>query len=332
MEEKLSKEEELFIKRFQEHIEADQEEVKHALNINRQQRKQYLRKKEKELRAVKNLTPTQIGVMNKLLNKEKEKMDINIEETRMSTYSCINAAVTELYNLKNEELIKLWNMTNDFLEEDIEARRRLGELSKEEMDKLDKDVKTRVGELIYEGKKQKEIIETLKKEFPKLSAAMRINVYKEVKEEVEEFKKMKDKEIEEVKKEAVNTKEINSVEEVEEMDDEVVEIKDELQKQIGVESEGMAKSIIALTKEGVTKEVECIKGINIIKAGVIKEKSIVEQLEEKISTCIQSKRKVTEEIERLRKIISDREEYLKELNEEGNSLNRALDILKPLNV
>lgn len=331
MEEKLSKEEELFIKRFQEHIEADQEEVKHALNINRQQRKQYIRRKEKELRAVKNLTPTQIGVMTKLLNKEKEKMDINIEEIRMSTYSCINAAVTELYNLKNEELIKLWNMTNDFLEEDIEARRRLGELSKEEMDKLDKDVKTRVGELIYEGKKQKEIIETLKKEFPKLSAAMRINVYKEVKEEVEEFKKMKDKEIEEVKKEAVNTKEINSVEEVEKMDDEVVEIKNELQKQTGIESEGMAKSTIALAKGGVTKEVGYID-TEIIKCGVIKEKSIVEQLEEKISTCIQSKRKVTEEIERLRKIISDREEYLKELNEEGNSLNRALDILKPLNV
>lgn len=313
MEEKLSKEEELFIKRFQEHIEADQEEVKHALNINRQQRKQYIRRKEKELRAVKNLTPTQIGVMTKLLNKEKEKMDINIEETRMSTYSCINAAMTELYNLKNEELIKLWNMTNDFLEEDIEARRRLGELSKEEMDKLDKNVKTRVGELIYEGKKQKEIIETLKKEFPKLSAAMRINVYKEVKEEIEEIRKVKD-------------------EEVEKMNDEVVEIKNELQKQTGIESEGMAKSTIALAKEGATKEVECINGINIIKTGVIKEKSIVEQLEEKISTCIQSKRKITEEIERLRKIISDREEYLKELNEEGNSLNRALDILKPLNI
>ena len=319
MEEKLSKEEELFIKRFQEHIEADQEEVKHALNINRQQRKQYLRKKEKELRAVKNLTPTQIGVMTKLLNKEKEKMDINIEETRMSTYSCINAAVTELYNLKNEELIKLWNMTNDFLEEDIEARRRLGELSKEEMDKLDKDVKTRVGELIYEGKKQKEIIETLKKEFPKLSAAMRINVYKEVKEEIEEIKKAKDEEVEKMN------------EEMKKINNEVMEIKDELQKQIGVESEDMAKSIIALAKGETTKEVEYID-TEIIKHGVIKEKSIVEQLEEKISTCIQSKRKVTEEIERLRKIISDREEDLKELNEEGNSLNRALDILKPLNV
>ncbi|WP_338850472.1 hypothetical protein [Clostridium perfringens] len=93
MGDKLSKEEELFIKRFQEHIEADQEEVKHALNINRQQRKQYIRKKEKELRAVKNLTPIQIGIITKLLNKEKERMDISIEETRMSTYSCINRAI-----------------------------------------------------------------------------------------------------------------------------------------------------------------------------------------------------------------------------------------------
>ena len=319
MEEKLSKEEELFIKRFQEHIEADQEEVKHALNINRQQRKQYLRKKEKELRAVKNLTPTQIGVMTKLLNKEKEKMDINIEETRMSTYSCINAALTELYNLKNEELIKIWDTTNNLLEEDIKARRRLGELSKEEMDKLDKNVKTRVGELIYEGKKQKEIIETLKKEFPKLSAAMRTNVYKEVKEEIEEIRKAKDEEMERVN------------EEVKKISNEVIEIKDELQKQTGIESESMAKSTIALAKEGAIKEVGYID-TDIIKTGVIKEKSIVEQLEDKISTCIQSKRKVTEEIERLRKIVSDREEYLKELNEEGNSLSRALDILKPLNV
>ena len=289
MEDKLSKEEELFIKRFQEHIEADQEEVKHALNINRQQRKQYIRKKEKELRAVKNLTPIQIGIITKLLNKEKDRMDISIEETRMSTYSCINAALTELYNLKNEELIKIWDATNNLLEEDIKARRGLGELSKEEMDNLDKNVKIRVGELIYEGKKQKEIIETLKREFPKLSAAMRINVYKEVKEEVEEFKKM---------------------------NKEVLEIKDELQKQTGIESEGMAKTIIA-TAKGVTKEaMKEVAYINDNIVGVIKEKSIVEQLEDKISTCIQSKRKVTQELEELRKIISDREEYLKELNEE----------------
>ncbi|EIA17571.1 TPA: hypothetical protein K8N36_000934 [Clostridium perfringens] len=89
---------------------------------------------------------------------------------------------------------------------------------------MDKNVKTRVGELIYEGKKQKEIIETLKKEFPKLSAAMRTNVYKEVKEEVEEFKKMKDKEIEEVKKEAINIVEEESEEEMDkEIDMEILE-------------------------------------------------------------------------------------------------------------
>lgn len=301
MEDKLSKEEELFIKRFQEHIEADQEEVKHALNINRQQRKQYIRRKEKELRAVKNLTPIQIGIITKLLNKEKERMDINIEETRMSTYSCINAALTELYNLKNEELIKIWDTTNNLLEEDIKARRGLGELSKEEMDKLDKNVKTRVGELIYEGKKQKEIIETLKKEFPKLSAAMRTNVYKEVKEEVEEFKKMKDKEIEEVKKEAINTKEINSVEE---------------------ENEGMEL-------EKVTED----KNFKMNKEGFeIKVLSISEQLKGQLEIKTQEVEKETEELKKLEALIAAKKEKINKIQEDIARIEEASAILEPVNI
>lgn len=301
MEDKLSKEEELFIKRFQEHIEADQEEVKHALNINRQQRKQYIRKKEKELRAVKNLTPIQIGIITKLLNKEKERMDISIEETRMSTYSCINAALTELYNLKNEELIKIWDTTNNLLEEDIKARRGLGELSKEEMDKLDKNVKTRVGELIYEGKKQKEIIETLKKEFPKLSAAMRTNVYKEVKEEVEEFKKMKDKEIEEVKKEAINTKEINSVEE---------------------ENEDMEL-------EKVTED----KNFKMNKEGFeIKVLSISEQLKGQLVIKTQEVEKETEELKKLEALIAAKKEKINKIQEDIARIEEASAILEPVNI
>ncbi|MBO3416819.1 hypothetical protein [Clostridium perfringens] len=301
MEDKLSQEEELFIKRFQEHIEADQEEVKHALNINRQQRKQYIRKKEKELRAVKNLTPIQIGIITKLLNKEKERMDISIEETRMSTYSCINAALTELYNLKNEELIKIWDTTNNLLEEDIKARRGLGELSKEEMDKLDKNVKTRVGELIYEGKKQKEIIETLKKEFPKLSAAMRTNVYKEVKEEVEEFKKMKDKEIEEVKKEAINTKEINSVEE---------------------ENEGMEL-------EKVTED----KNFKMNKEGFeIKVLSISEQLKGQLEIKTQEVEKETEELKKLEALIAAKKEKINKIQENIARIEEASAILEPVNI
>ena len=301
MEEKLSKEEELFIKRFQEHIEADQEEVKHALNINRQQRKQYIRRKEKELRAVKNLTPIQIGIITKLLNKEKERMDISIEETRMSTYSCINAALTELYNLKNEELIKIWDATNNLLEDDIKARRGLGELSKEEMDKLDKNVKTRVGELIYEGKKQKEIIETLKKEFPKLSAAMRTNVYKEVKEEVEEFKKMKDKEIEEIKKEAINTKEINSIEEENE----------------GMELENVTEDkIFKMNKEGFE----------------IKASSISEQLKGQLEIKTQEVEKETEELKKLEALIATKKEKINKIQEDIARIEEASAILEPVNI
>ncbi|MDU1475264.1 MAG: hypothetical protein E6880_08470 [Clostridium perfringens] len=301
MEEKLSREEELFIKRFQEHIEADQEEVKHALNINRQQRKQYIRRKEKELRAVKNLTPIQIGIITKLLNKEKERMDISIEETRMSTYSCINAALTELYNLKNEELIKIWDATNNLLEEDIKARRGLEELNKEELDKLDKNVKARVGELIYEGKKQKEIIETLKKEFPKLSAAMRTNVYKKVKEEVEEFKKMKDKEIEEVKKAAINTKEINSVEE---------------------ENEGMEL-------EKVTED----KNFKMNKEGFeIKILSISEQLKGQLEIKTQEVEKETEELKKLEALIADKKEKINKIQEDIARIEEASAILEPVNI
>ncbi|MDU1966409.1 MAG: hypothetical protein E6748_01920 [Clostridium perfringens] len=302
MEDKLSKEEELFIKRFQEHIEADQEEVKHALNINRQQRKQYIRKKEKELRAVKNLTPIQIGIITKLLNKEKERMDISIEEKRMSTYSCINAVLTELYNLKNEELIKIWDETNNLLEEDIKARRGLGELSKEELDKLDKNVKTRVGELIYEGKKQKEIIETLKKEFPKLSSAMRTNVYKEVKEEVEEFKKMKDKEIEEVKKEAINTKEINKIKEEEEQD-------------MGFEKVSMS-GVIKMDKEGIK----------------IKVPSIIDRLKEQLNMKNKEEEKETEELKELEKSIAAKKEKINKIQEDIARIEEASAILEPVNI
>ena len=302
MEDKLSKEEELFIKRFQEHIEADQEEVKHALNINRQQRKQYIRKKEKELRAVKNLTPIQIGIITKLLNKEKERMDISIEEKRMSTYSCINAVLKEIYNLKNEELIKIWDETNNLLEEDIKARRGLGELSKEELDKLDKNVKTRVGELIYEGKKQKEIIETLKKEFPKLSSAMRTNVYKEVKEEVEEFKKMKDKEIEEVKKEAINTKEINKIKEEEEQD-------------MGFEKVSMS-GVIKMDKEGIK----------------IKVPSIIDRLKEQLNMKNKEEEKETEELKELEKSIAAKKEKINKIQEDIARIEEASAILEPVNI
>lgn len=252
-------------------------------------------------KEVRKRVPLQIGIITKLLNKEKERMDISIEETRMSTYSCINAALTELYNLKNEELIKIWDTTNNLLEEDIKARRGLGELSKEEMDKLDKNVKTRVGELIYEGKKQKEIIETLKKEFPKLSAAMRTNVYKEVKEEVEEFKNMRDKEIEEIKKEAINTKEINSIEEENE----------------GMELEKVTEDkIFKMNKEGFE----------------IKASSISEQLKGQLEIKTQEVEKETEELKKLEALIATKKEKINKIQEDIARIEEASAILEPVNI
>ena len=308
MEEKLSKEEELFIKRFQEHIEADQEDVKYALNINRQQRKQYIRRKEKELRAVKNLTPIQIGIITKLLNKEKERMDISIEETRMSTYSCINAALTELYNLKNEELIKIWDATNNLLEEDIKARRGLGELSKEEMDKLDKEVKTRVGELIYQGKKQKEIIETLKKEFPKLSSAMRVNAFKEVKECWNEEKKLDGKSHKKIIVDEFEERQVKA-------DEEINKIKEEEEQDMGFEKVSMS-GVIKMDKEGIK----------------IKVPSIIDRLKEQLNMKNKEEEKETEELKELEKSIAAKKEKINKIQEDIARIEEASAILEPVNI
>lgn len=165
---------------------------------------------------------------------------------------------------------------------------------------MDKNVKTRVGELIYEGKKQKEIIETLKKEFPKLSAAMRTNVYKEVKEEVEEFKKMKDIEIEEVKKEDINTKEINSVEE---------------------ESKEMQEK--AKERRILIKSEEEFK---------IKHLSIAEQLKGQLEIKTQQIEKEIEEVRKLEAQITIKKANINNIQGEISRIEEAATILEPLNI
>ncbi|WP_206526060.1 hypothetical protein [Clostridium perfringens] len=167
---------------------------------------------------------------------------------------------------------------------------------------MDKNVKTRVGELIYEGKKQKEIIETLKKEFPKLSAAMRMNVYKEVKEEVEEFKKMKDKEIEEVKKEGINTKEINKIKEEEEQD-------------MGFEKVSMS-GVIKMDKEGIK----------------IKVPSIIDRLKEQLNMKNKEEEKETEELKELEKSIAAKKEKINKIQEDIARIEEASAILEPVNI
>ncbi|MEA5268969.1 hypothetical protein [Clostridium perfringens] len=108
MEEKLSKAEEEFINQLQEHINRDPEEIKEAVNQNRQQRKQHLRNQEKRLRAVRKLTPVQIEVMKEIITKEKEKSQNTVAEYTMSLYSSVNSVLYSDFNFNGDESVKLW--------------------------------------------------------------------------------------------------------------------------------------------------------------------------------------------------------------------------------
>lgn len=125
---------------------------------------------------------------------------------------------------------------------------------------------------------------------------MRTNVYKEVKEEVEEFKKMKDKEIEAVKKEAINTKEINSVEE---------------------ESKEMQEK----AKERKSEE-EC----------KIKHPSIVDQLKGQLEIKTQQLEKEIEEVRKLEAQIIIKKVNINNIQGEISRIEEAATILEPLNI
>ncbi|WP_338849220.1 hypothetical protein [Clostridium perfringens] len=132
---------------------------------------------------------------------------------------------------------------------------------------------------------------------------MRTNVYKEVKEEVEEFKKMKDKEIEEVKKEAINTKEINKIKEEEEEQD------------MGFEKVSMS-GVIKMDKEGIK----------------IKVPSIIDRLKEQLNMKNKEEEKETEELKELEKSIAAKKEKINKIQEDIARIEEASAILEPVNI
>lgn len=160
---KLNAAQEKFFKNIVEHLDRSPEEVKRALNINRQQRKQYLKEQEKKLRAVKNLTPIQISIMKEVVDKEKEKSQNTVAEYTMSLYSSVNSVLYSDFNFNGDESVKLWEKVENILDEDKAARKELSKISQEEWRRMEQQVNEFIKKELEQGKKQKEIIEELMK-------------------------------------------------------------------------------------------------------------------------------------------------------------------------
>lgn len=325
MEEKLSKAEEEFINQLQEHINRDPEEIKEAVNQNRQQRKQHLRNQEKRLRAIRKLTPVQIEVMKEIITKEKEKSQNTVAEYTMSLYSSVNSVLYSDFNFNGDESVKLWEKVENILDEDKVARKELSKISQEEWRRMEQQVNEFIKKELEQGKKQKEIIEELKKKFPKLSTAMRVNAVKEVKEGWKEEKKLlaeerQAKADEEVK--AINRAEVKNIatswKPCEEEADLKVDTK-EFEKQmerVGQMANDIKGSAICQDNERVAFTV----------------KGIVEQLREQQEFRERKIEKANKELEELEKLIAAKKEEINKAEEEIGRIGEAVAILEPVNI
>lgn len=325
MEEKLSKAEEEFINQLQEHINRDPEEIKEAVNQNRQQRKQHLRNQEKRLRAIRKLTPVQIEVMKEIITKEKEKSQNTVAEYTMSLYSSVNSVLYSDFNFNGDESVKLWEKVENILDEDKAARKELSKISQEEWRRMEQQVNEFIKRELEQGKKQKEIIEQLKKKFPKLSTAMRVNAVKEVKEGWKEERKLlaeerQAKADEEVK--SINRDEAKNIatswKPCEEEADLKVDTK-EFEKQmerVGQMANDIKGSVICQDNVGVTFAV----------------KGIVEQLREQQEFRKQKVEKANKELEELEKLIAAKKEEINKAEEEIGRIEEAAAILEPVNI
>lgn len=304
---KLNEAQEKFFRNVVEHLDRSPEEVKRALSINRQQRKQYLKEQEKKLRAVRNLTPIQISIMKEVVDKEKEKMERWVANNTMSFYSSVNSVLYSDFDFSGEQTKAMWDEVEVLLDEDREARKELRKISEEEWKRMENQVNEFIKKLLSEGKKQKEIIEELKKKFPKLSTAMRVNAFKEVKEGWSEEIKLEGKTPKQI---IVDDFEVRQAK----ADEEINAIKEEENK--CMEEKAKERRILIKNEEEFK----------------IKHPSIADQLKEQLEIKTQEEEKETEELKKLEVLIVDKKEKINKIQEDIARIEEASAILEPVNI
>ncbi|WP_010295963.1 hypothetical protein [Clostridium senegalense] len=150
-------------------------------------------------KALKTMTPTQLKVLNIVTNeKANQKMDRFadvMDKCITAQYVILNPNITldeikeyqkqlaKLINEDNNKYCEFMNGGNDFM-------------ANEKMKGLEKQVKTRIIQLLEEGKNQKQSLESLVIEFASLSKASLANAFKQTKEEWKKENKDVDRAIE----------------------------------------------------------------------------------------------------------------------------------------
>lgn len=302
MEEKFNDAQKAFIEKITENIDKSPEEVARALKLNRQQRKQYVKDQEKKIRAARSLTPMQIEIMKQTINREKEKMEKWVAENTMSFYSSVNSVLYSDFGFAGEQTKVLWDRVENLIDEDKEARKEFCEIDEEEWRKMEQKVNEFIKKELEAGSKQKEIVEKLKKEFPKLSTSMRVNAVKEVKEDWSEEKRQ-----------AKADKEIKAIKEEEKLNRAIEEV-----RRVNEETpyEPYEEKAIKQTYKGI--EIHTL--------------SITEQLKSRLDIKANEEEKEKEELKELEKLIATKKEKINKIQEDMARMEEAFAILEPIDI
>lgn len=246
--------------------------------------------------------------MKEVVDKEKEKMEQWVANNTMSFYSSVNSVLYSDFNFSGEQTKSMWDKVEVLLDEDREVRKELSKISEEEWKKMENQVNEFIKKLLSEGKKQKEIIEELKKNFPKLSSAMRVNAFKEVKECWNEEKKLDGKSHKKIIVDEFEERQVKA-------DEEINKIKEEEKQDMGFEKVSMS-GVIKMDKEGIK----------------IKVPSIIDRLKEQLNMKNKEEEKETEELKELEKSIAAKKEKINKIQEDIARIEEASAILEPVNI
>lgn len=174
--------------------------------MNRQQRRKENSTEKKvidrRLNWLNTLTKEQLLIIEKVVKQATEK---TLEQTLSQVTTCVAGALIEKIDdlLSMDEIYEILRLTDENLKENGMFLEKIGDDWEGYLMRMETIVKDRVIELLDKGKGQKEIVQALKGEFPKLTSSHINMAYKTGKEdwakrcnfdgreEVEEMKKAK---------------------------------------------------------------------------------------------------------------------------------------------
>lgn len=251
---------------------------------NRREAEKNMKKHKKTLAK---LTTDELALIDLLAT---QKMNCQIHAALTSYERVILASMLE-HEVSDEEIQSIWSLARKLIDEEDEKSKKLNKELQRSGDaemvkkKIEESIINEINKLMDEGKKRKEVIESVLYKFPHMSKAMIINAYQEVKEDREnnidpDIKDAMEYIFEENEENEIDKEKDNKIEKrLEENAKKIIEVakemqcqtKDEIKEEVKMENKSTSglkiKSMVLQGKNGVYRV--CENGVELTEMGSI---------------------------------------------------------------